>query len=40
MQLTRKSASGAVPQSRLARGLLSGVLAKTMDRRAFLRHAH
>ena len=38
MLLTRKTASGAVPQSRLARGL-SGVLAKTMDRRAFLRRS-
>ena len=38
MLLTRISASGAVPQSRLARGL-QGVLAKTMDRRAFLRRS-
>jgi formate dehydrogenase major subunit len=38
MLLTRKSASGAVPQSRLTRGLQS-VLAKTMDRRAFLRRS-
>jgi formate dehydrogenase major subunit len=38
MLLTRKSASAAVPQSRLARGL-HGVLAKTMDRRAFLRRS-
>jgi formate dehydrogenase major subunit len=38
MLLTRKSASAAVPQSRLARGL-QGVLAKTMDRRAFLRRS-
>jgi formate dehydrogenase major subunit len=38
MLLTRKSASAAMPQSRLARGL-QGVLAKTMDRRAFLRRS-
>jgi formate dehydrogenase major subunit len=38
MLLTRKSASAAEPQSRLARGL-QGVLAKTMDRRAFLRRS-
>lgn len=38
MLLTRKSASAAVPQSRLARGL-QGALAKTMDRRAFLRRS-
>jgi len=38
MLLTRKSASGAMPQSRLARGL-QGALAKTMDRRAFLRRS-
>jgi len=38
MLLTRKSASSAVPQSRLARGL-QGALAKTMDRRAFLRRS-
>jgi len=38
MLLTRKSAASAVPQSRLARGL-QGVLAKTMDRRAFLRRS-
>src|SRR5581483_2415825 len=39
MQLTRKAGSGAASQSRarLARGL-SGALAKTMDRRAFLKH--
>jgi len=37
MLLTRK-ATAAVPQSRLARGL-SGVLAKTMDRRTFLRRS-
>jgi formate dehydrogenase major subunit len=38
MLLTRKAASAAVPQSRLARGL-QGALAKTMDRRAFLRRS-
>ncbi len=38
MLLTRKATEHAVPQSRLARGL-SGVLAKTMDRRAFLRRS-
>ncbi|MDH5210486.1 MAG: formate dehydrogenase, partial [Betaproteobacteria bacterium] len=38
MLLTRKASEQAVPQSRLARGL-SGVLAKTMDRRAFLRRS-
>ena len=38
MLLTRKATSSAVPQNRLARGL-SGVLAKTMDRRAFLRRS-
>jgi formate dehydrogenase major subunit len=38
MLLTRKAASAAVPQARLARGL-AGVLAKTMDRRAFLRRS-
>jgi formate dehydrogenase major subunit len=38
MLLTRKAASSAVPQARLARGL-AGVLAKTMDRRAFLRRS-
>ena len=37
MLLTRK-ASQAVPQARLSRGL-SGVLAKTMDRRAFLQRS-
>jgi formate dehydrogenase major subunit len=38
MLLTRKASGQAAPQSRLARGL-SGVLAKTMDRRAFLRRS-
>ena len=38
MLLTRKSASAPSAQSRLARGL-SGVLAKTMDRRAFLKRS-
>jgi formate dehydrogenase major subunit len=38
MLLTRKAASSAMPQARLARGL-AGVLAKTMDRRAFLRRS-
>jgi len=38
MLLTRKAAEQAVPQSRLTRGL-AGVLAKTMDRRAFLRRS-
>ena len=38
MLLTRKAESSAVPQARLARGL-AGVLAKTMDRRAFLRRS-
>jgi len=38
MLLTRKASAQAVPQSRLARGL-AGVLAKTMDRRAFLRRS-
>ncbi|HKI63175.1 MAG TPA: formate dehydrogenase subunit alpha [Burkholderiales bacterium] len=38
MLLTRKSGSAGVPQSRLARGL-SGVMVKTMDRRAFLRRS-
>src|SRR5437763_10704870 len=36
MLLTRKATSSAAPQPRLARGL-SGVLAKTMDRRTFLK---
>ncbi|HUG76100.1 MAG TPA: formate dehydrogenase subunit alpha [Burkholderiales bacterium] len=38
MLLTRKASSSAVPQSRLARGF-SGVLAKTMDRRGFLKRS-
>jgi len=38
MLLTRKATSSAVPQSRLSRGL-SGVLAKTMDRRTFLKRS-
>lgn len=38
MLLTRKASSQAVPQSRFARGL-SGVIAKTMDRRAFLQRS-
>ncbi len=38
MLLTRKASSTALPQPRLARGL-SGVLAKTMDRRAFLKRS-
>ncbi|MDA1117405.1 MAG: formate dehydrogenase subunit alpha [Proteobacteria bacterium] len=38
MLLTRKTSGPAVPQARLARGL-SGVLAKTMDRRAFLQRS-
>ena len=38
MLLTRKSAPTAAAQSRLARGL-SGVLAKTIDRRAFLKRS-
>ena len=38
MLLTRKSAGTAVAQSRLSRGL-SGVLAKTIDRRAFLKRS-
>jgi formate dehydrogenase major subunit len=38
MLLTRKASAQAVPQSRLSRGL-AGVLAKTMDRRAFLRRS-
>ena len=36
MLLTRKATGAAAPQPRLARGL-SGVLARTMDRRAFLK---
>jgi len=38
MLLTRKATSSAVPPSRLSRGL-SGVLAKTMDRRTFLKRS-
>ena len=38
MMLTRTAQSTAVPQSRLAKGL-SGVLAKTMDRRGFLKRS-
>jgi formate dehydrogenase major subunit len=38
MLLTRKAQSSGAPQARLARGL-SGVLAKTMDRRAFLQRS-
>ncbi len=38
MLLTRKAQASAAPQARLARGL-SGVLAKTMDRRAFLKRS-
>ena len=38
MLLTRKGSAPAASQSRLARGL-SGVLAKTLDRRAFLRRS-
>jgi formate dehydrogenase major subunit len=38
MLLTRKASSSAVPQTRLARGL-SGVLAKTIDRRTFLKRS-
>src|SRR2546421_7170982 len=38
MLLTRKATSQAAPQGRLARGL-SGVLAKTMDRRTFLKRS-
>ncbi len=38
MLLTRKATSQSVPQSRLARSL-SGVVGKTMDRRAFLRRS-
>jgi len=38
MLLTRKSSAGVVPQSRLARSL-SGTLARTMDRRAFLKRS-
>src|SRR5919197_2616832 len=38
MLLTRKATAGAAPQPRLSRGL-SGVLAKTMDRRTFLKRS-
>ena len=38
MLLTRKSASAPSPQSRLARGL-AGMLAKTIDRRTFLKRS-
>src|SRR5690606_4860415 len=38
MLLTRKAGAAAAPQSRLARGL-SGVLAKTMDRRTLLKRS-
>jgi len=38
MLLTRKATSNAAPQARLSRGL-SGVLAKTMDRRTFLKRS-
>jgi formate dehydrogenase major subunit len=38
MLLTRKAQANVAPQARLARGL-SGVLAKTMDRRAFLKRS-
>src|ERR687888_410383 len=38
MLLTRKATVGAAPQPRLSRGL-SGVLAKTMDRRTFLKRS-
>ncbi|KPK06989.1 MAG: formate dehydrogenase [Betaproteobacteria bacterium SG8_39] len=38
MLLTRKAQASAAPQARLARGL-NGVLAKTMDRRAFLKRS-
>src|SRR5262245_33838981 len=38
MLLTRKATGAAAPQPRLARGL-SGVLAKTMDRRAVLKRS-
>src|SRR5438094_4248513 len=38
MLLTRKATASAAPQPRLARGL-SGVLAKTMDRRTFLKRS-
>src|ERR671937_2811733 len=38
MLLTRKATGAAAPQPRLSRGL-SGVLAKTMDRRTFLKRS-
>src|SRR6476646_9452983 len=38
MLLTRKATGTAAPQARLSRGL-SGVLAKTMDRRTFLKRS-
>jgi len=38
MLLTRKATASVSPQGRLARGL-SGVLAKTMDRRTFLKRS-
>ena len=38
MLLTRKSTNSAAPQARLARGL-SGALAKTIDRRTFLKRS-
>ena len=38
MLLTRKATSTALPQPRLARGL-SGAVAKTMDRRSFLKRS-
>src|SRR5918995_2172551 len=38
MLLTRKASTSAAPQARLARGL-SGVMAKTMDRRTFLKRS-
>ena len=38
MLLTRKATSQAAPQPRLSRGL-SGALAKTMDRRTFLKRS-
>jgi formate dehydrogenase major subunit len=38
MLLTRKAQASGAPQARLARGL-NGVLAKTMDRRAFLKRS-
>ena len=38
MLLTRKVSPAAIPQARLARGL-AGVMAKTMDRRSFLKRS-